>query len=237
MKLIYLVCAATISAVLIFTYTQSSAQRTRTGPTSPAIAELSLSQQLSIQQRINRYFHNDAIEKLRGCWSGIPGKGTVSFKYIYTKSNSRWNFAGVETERSTLPSEQAKLAYRCMSDAVRGSSFPVDSADNTNNKFVLKWTWPVPFPPNSQQLTSAMFAAKPSGGGGVGSGGCDGKGTPAQCYACSTSNQDLSCQTVCVGKETCSITFQKGGGKACSTDIACASGGPFGVVGSSRVMY
>jgi hypothetical protein len=63
--------------------------------------------------------------------------------------------------------------------------------------------------------------ALPKGGGG-GSGGCDGKGTPASCASCSGGN----CIAVCVGAEGCVTWLDKGGRSMClDGGVGCASGG------------
>jgi hypothetical protein len=58
-------------------------------------------------------------------------------------------------------------------------------------------------------------------GGGGNSGGCDGKGAPASCAACTAGE----CVQVCVGSPECVTWFDKNGGKMCQADFACASGG------------
>src|SRR5262245_57313137 len=225
MKRIRLVTAGAVSlSALAMVYSQSGPQTRQATTTTP---QLALERVVPTQQRINRYFHNDVVPKLSPCWSSLHGKGTVALKYTFTKSGARWNLKGVESEQSTLPSGQDAIALRCMSDAVRGTSFPVDGEEKTESTFVVRWSWPVPLPANSSQLATRMFAARPNSGGG--GGGCDGRGTAAKCFACKVVNQDLKCESVCVGYTNCSITVQSGGGKTCGRDTACASGGPFGV--------
>lgn len=236
MKRIYLVTAvALMLSALILVYSQTPRQRAQI-PENATAQTLSIDKQVSTQQRINRYFHGDVMAKIKSCWSNVQGKGTIGMKHVYNRTGERWTFTAVDVQKSNLPSEPTKIAFRCMSDSLRGSSFAIDPAEIGLKSFVLNWTWPVPFPTNETQLTRAMFAAKPSGGGSS-SGGCDGHGTEAKCYACKAGREDLSCQTVCVGKETCTITMQQGGSKTCGGETACASGGPFGVAGTSRVIY
>jgi hypothetical protein len=236
MRCMHLVTVLALSlGALVFAYSQSPAQ----GPqiSKPTTQQFTLERQVSTQQRINRYFHGDIMPKLKNCWSNVQGKGTIALKYTFTKAGARWIFSRLETEETTLPGDRAKVALRCMSDAVRGSSFPVEGADTAEDTFVLNWTWPVPFPANAAQLTSAMFAAKPSSGGS-GDGGCDGHGAPAKCYTCSS--KDASCLAVCVGiDEPCTVRFNADN-KITGCSVAgnkCASGGLFGVSGGSRVIY
>ena len=249
MKRINLVAVVAITLiVLVFAYSQSTLQSPQTRATAiqtvesqrqtaAATARITIEREVGTQQRINRYFHGEVVSKLKNCWSNVQGKGMITLKYTFTKTGARWTFSRLGADRSTLPRGQDSVAEKCMLDAVHGTSFQVDGGESTQNTFVLSWTWPVPFPANALQLTSAMFAAKPSGGGS-GGGGCDGHGAAAKCYACKvTAVQDLACETVCVGYENCSITYQRGGSKTCGGSSACASGGPFGVVGGSRVIY
>ena len=142
--------------------------QTRQAPTTAQ--QFTIERQVSTQRRINRYFHGDVVPKLKDCWSNVQGKGTISLKYTYIRAGGRWMFSRLENNQSTLPGNQANVALRCMSDALRGTSFPVDGLESTENTFVLKWTWPVPFPANAAQLTSAMLADNGGGGGTAGHG-------------------------------------------------------------------
>jgi hypothetical protein len=231
MKRTHLVAVVVLSLIaLVFAYSQSPLQRAQTRKTATTTRQFTLERQVGTQQRINRYFHGDVVSKLKNCWGKVQGKGRIALKYTYTKAGGRWVFSRLETDRSTLPSGQDTVAKGCMSRAVRGTSFPVDAAESTEKTFVITWNWPVPFPTNAAQLTSAMFAAKPTGGGG---GGCDGYGTPAKCFACSDS-APLKCNTVCVGYKSCAVTIHNGSA-SCGSEAACASGGPFGVGGGSVI--
>ena len=206
---------------------QSNTQRTtQTRQTVPPAQSMGIEREVSTQQRINRYFHGDVMSKLTSCWSNVQGKGTISLKYIYTKSGEKWIFNHLETDHSTLPNGQDAIAMKCMLDAVHGSSFAPDVAELTRNTFVLYWTWPVPFPRNASQLTTAMFAATT----GLSSrrSGCDGQGTAAKCNNC----RSTSCAKVCVGYNTCSVDSD---GICLASGGVCATGGPFGVSGSSII--
>ena len=67
-------------------------------------------------------------------------------------------------------------------------------------------------------------------GGGGNSGGCDGKGTPASCAACTAG----ACVQVCVGVTECVTWHDQNGGNLCRpVDVACASGGGTHVGGLS----
>jgi hypothetical protein len=183
---------------------------------------------LTTQQRINRYFHGDVVPNLKNCWSRVQGQGTIALKYTYTRASGKWMFDKLEVSQSTLPRGQDAVALRCMQDAIRDTSFPVEDGEGNQSSFVLNWNWPVPFPANANELTSTMFAAKGKGGGG-GTGGCDGRGAQAKCFTCS---QDAnSCLKVCVGYDFCTLSVH-----GCTGSNACASGGPFGVAGGA-IMY
>ena len=193
---------------------------------------ISLERTISTQQRINRYFHSDVVPKLKSCWSGVQGEGMISIQYIYTKDASgRWAWEGLEVDTSTLPKGQDAIALECMEQSVRGTSFPVEGGDGTGDKFVVIWSWPVPFPANADEQTSAMFAARPAGGGGRG--GCDGRGTKAKCIPDYCVGGKCPTGVACVGWKLCALSGGPEGG--CLFSVPCASGGPFGVGGI--IMY
>jgi len=196
-------------------------------PKSQAAKQVALQKTITTQQRLNRYFHGDVVPKLKNCWGRVQGRGTIALKYSYVKGGSgKWMFDKLEVNQSTLPRGQDEFALRCMQDAVRGTSFPVDQTEANQNTFVLSWSWPVPFPANANELTSAMFAARSAGGAGTG-GGCDGHGAQAKCFTCQGAT---SCIKVCVGYATCTL-----GATYCRSENSCASGGPFGVAGSGFI--
>jgi len=191
---------------------------------------IALEKTITTQQRLNRYFHGDVVPKLRDCWSRVQGEGTIAVKYTYTKGSGRWMFDRLEVSQSTLPRGQDAVALKCMQDAVRGTSYPVEQGEGNQNSFVLNWNWPVPFPANATEQTNAMFAAR-AAGGGTGGGGCDGQGTAARCFSCDHESKSIACLKVCVGYTTCTL-----GETYCRAEGSCASGGPFGVAGG-YIMY
>ncbi len=231
---ILVVTAILITVALTMLYADSRTQNANRQagrvprPDSKAVQQIAREKTITTQQRLNRYFHGDVVPKLKNCWSRVQGRGTIALKYTYTKGSGKWMFDKLEVSQSTLPSGQDAVALRCMLDAVRSTSFPVEQGEGAQNNFVLNWSWPVPFPANANELTSAMFAARSAGGGGTG-GGCDGRGASAKCYNCGA--DAASCPKVCVGYDRCSINHEKDGGVNCSASGACASGGPFGVTG------
>jgi hypothetical protein len=235
-KIRLLAPVALIVIALVFAYSQSSLQSPKTRQTITTPQPFTIQRQVATQQRINRYFHGDVVPNLKRCWSSVKGKGTIALKYTYTKTGERWVFSRLETEQSTLPRGQASIASRCMSDAVRGTSFPAEGSDAATT-YTIKWTWPVPFPANAAQLTNAMFATRADNGGSE-AGGCDGRGAPKKCYTCATGG---SCLAVCVGSTECKTTTEAKGGSSFTTcevtPGTCASGGGFGVTGGGMVIY
>lgn len=223
MKRIHVVTAVSLSLLaLVFAYSQSPRRITQTRP-APTVQSATIARVVNTQQRINRFFHGDVMPKLKTCWSNVKGKGRISLKYTYTKKDGRWFLSRLEPRRSTLLAGQDAVAQKCMLEAVRGSSFAVEADESTLSTYVLNWTWPIPFPANEAQLTRAMFAAKPTGGGA--GGGCDGWGTAPSCFDCKS-----TCDEVCVGYSEC-------GGDVTETTCRgkCASGGPFGVSGGATI--
>ena len=187
----------------------------------------SFKQSVATQKRINRYFHEQVVPKLRDCWNRIQGAGAVDVKYSFVKDDKgRWVFERLERGNSTLPAGQDPVALTCMQEATAASSFAYEEYDGKSDSFVVIWTWPVPLPPNIEQQADAMFRSI----GGTQGGGCDGEGTPARCLNCYAEYPVMECRSVCVGYDTCSINHG-GGFRWCTTGNKCASGGPFGLGG------
>ncbi len=196
-------------------------------------AELSPEQAVSTQQRVNRYFHDDIVPKLKECWRGVQGKGNVEFDYSFTRTGTgRWTFDRVTTGGTSLPAAESAKALRCMETAVRGSSFASTADDKDQRDFELHWSWPVPFPARAEALKNAMFAFRVKNGGTTKPVDCDGRGTAPKCYLCDKG----TCKKVCVGYKTCSMIYQEEGNN-CQVNSICASGGPWSVTGGSRVIF
>lgn len=167
MRRIYIVTfVVLILGALIFAYSKAQQRRQ---PQVPQVAsrmtnEQRLQRTITTQQRINRYFHGSVIPKLRNCWSRVQGRGTIAIEHTYARDASgKWVVEKLAVGKSTLPRGQDTVALQCMQDAVRGSSFPVEGDDGDSKQYVVKWTWPVPFPANMTAQTRAMFAAKNAG--------------------------------------------------------------------------
>ena len=225
MKRIGIVMSIFVLGVASLMYARSQTPRTNTEARSQAQEakeQAALKHTITVQQRINRYFHSDVMPKLKNCWGGVQGSGTITLKYTYNKvARSRWGLATVAVNNSTLAKAEEAVALKCMQDSVRGTSFAVEGSDRDERGFVLNWSWPVPFPDNADELTRTMFLAKGSGD----TGGCDGHGATAACYTCTRPTPySTTCSKVCVGSSTC-----KNNSDGCYEYNSCASGGPFGV--------
>jgi hypothetical protein len=226
MKRIGLIILAVLTlALLVYPHSRTPKAKSET-PTSPPQTGGSTDRTLATQRRIGRYFQNGVVPKLRNCWKDVQGEGLIEFKSTYTKAGGNWTWESLGVSSSTLLQGQDKVASKCMQEAVRGTSFPVEQGDSVGNikgedKFVVYWSWPVPLPANAAEF--AEFRAKKGGGK---TGGCDGLGTPAKCWTCS---ETLNCIKVCVGVRDCKPGTSPSGGRACiEIGSSCASGGPKG---------
>ena len=198
-----------------------------TAPSQPTTQPSAFDRTIATQKRLNRYFHTAVVPKLRACWNRVQGAGTVAIEFTYARAGSGWVPERLGVHRSTLPRGQEAVALQCMQDSVRATSFPVEQGEGAQSKFVLTWSFPVPWPADASARASAMFSAA----GGTG-GGCDGEGAPATCHTCVLTRGVASCKTVCVGHNICGKTTwgcDEGGAK-------CASGGGFGLAGG-MLMY
>jgi hypothetical protein len=183
-----------------------------------------LEDSVATQKRINRYFHDVVMPRLKPCWDRVQGTGRVEMKYVYERDATRgWAFETVEAGRSDLPAGPNAAALACMQQAVGGTSFPLEPRDR-GESYMLVWTWPVPLPHDAEPRYARMLGN--DGGEGT---GCDGHGASASCVTCSLT---ATCLTVCVGRNApCTILEYPGGTRTCSAGGECASGGLFGVVG------
>src|SRR5262245_26139861 len=78
------------------------------------------------QDRVNRYFHKDVLPKLKGCWPGGEGSGTIAVRVSYRRYESRWAAGDTGVHKSTLAKGQEDAARRCLAESVRGTSFPAN---------------------------------------------------------------------------------------------------------------
>jgi hypothetical protein len=217
---------ALTSVLLVYARNQKS--RSVSPPIQPsATKEQSDADERTVatQTRINHHFHNDVIPKLRSCWSKLRGQGMIGIEHAYRKAGNIWVSDKLATSNSTLPKGQEAIALKCMTDSVRGTSFPVQDDEGSAKSFVLKWNWPVPLPANADQVR-AMLLRNTEGG----TGGCDGHGAAAACLVCQVPSGSTQCNHVCVGATQC-VVFQSPAGGFCVLADRCASGGPFSVLG------
>ena len=231
-SLIIAIVYALMATLLISVSSQTPRTSTQTPQvTSRLTNEQRLKRTVTTQQRVNRYFHNDVIPKLKNCWNRVQGRGMIVIEHVYTRDASgKWIAGRLAMGNSTLPSGQAAVALQCMQEAVRATSFPVDRADGDSKEYVLRWTWPVPFPTNMIEQARIMFMAQ---GGGSGT-GCDGKGTPPACWECVYQKNGIpKCKQACKGYEECNY----GPMDSCEASRSCVTGGPTGVASRGTIIY
>ena len=233
-RLIYCGGVAVILAVLVAALSCKPRveQKPEVKPT-PELEGGKLQESVATQKRINHYFHDEVMPKLKTCWDRVQGAGTIEMVYRYENDmRGEWVFKTLEAGITDLSESQKAAALACMQTAAMGTSFQREASD-TGDSFLISWVWPVPMPPDAEQQIARMFDS--SGGGG---GGCDGHGKAAKCMTCGGSPVD--CLTVCVGENPpCTITYSPAPNtlKTCSCGGGkCASGGLFGVVGG-MIMY
>jgi len=192
----------------------------------------SFEETVALQNRINRYFHAQVIPKLRECWRGIQGEGIITMAHSYKKDGKGgWVPGELTVSKSMLLKQQDHEALVCMREAVKDTSMPVGKIEQEETEFVLHWTWPVPLP--SEFPRRAVLFVGPGGGIGIDDDddvGCDGFGSLPDCQTCSGFPEN-ECMSVCVGYEECASNID-----TCVAKKACASGGPFGSVGSLGII-
>ena len=179
---------------------------------------------IAAQNRINSVFYVALLPKVKSCWSGLSGKGDVTFKYVYRREGNNWMWQQQEIEESSLPQDQTAVALKCMQEAAQGSSFPMEASEagRRSQEFVLHWTWPVPFP----QDTTALGRMIDTGGGGE---GCRKSCVDCSCPFVPGSGAVCSCKSTCSGyNPPCVLDGDK---KGCTMKLPkCATGklGGFG---------
>jgi hypothetical protein len=217
---------ALTSVLLVYARTQKS--RSVSQPIQPSATKEQRDadeRTVATQTRVNHYFHSDVIPKLRSCWGKLRGQGMIGIEHTYRKAGNIWVSDKLATSNSTLPKGQEAVALKCMTDSVRGTSFPAQDDEGAAESFVLKWNWPVPLPANADQVRAMVI----NNGGGSGK-GCDGHGAAAACFTCTT-NSGGTCSKVCVGATACVTSTSKAGSFCTDGRLKCASGGPFSTLG------
>ena len=167
--------------------------------------------------------------KLRNCFSGMKGDRLVATDLRYRKSGSSWTFDSAKVRQTSAAQDQDATLEKCIDDATRGTSFPVDSNEGLETAaaaFTLRLRWPLPLPAEGAEVSNDAIARMIStGGGGVTMEGCstcklktDGTGG-YQCIAKKSGN-DTDCEII--GSNACATTP-----KACVTGFF---GGSRGVI-------
>ncbi len=125
-----------------------------------------------VKDRIGQYLQKSVItQKMRACWSELPGQGAIAVDLNYRKAGDKWMFEKASVTKSSLEKGQETLAQRCVDDAAQETSFAVDAKDGLETaapQFVVRLGWPVPLPPEGAALTDAQVARMVGGSGGGG---------------------------------------------------------------------
>jgi hypothetical protein len=170
----------------------------------PAVRAASCENIIATQNRINRYFHREVVPKLKACWEGLEGKGTVDADFKYRRVGARWVLASSGVRSSTLADAQEQLALRCLQEAVRDTSFAVERSDAEAKEFQVNWSFPVPWPKDIAEAAQRMIGHSGGGGGG----GCGGSENPGPaCWDCTYidifGTGASFCELVCSGYANC----------------------------------
>src|SRR5215213_5757772 len=108
--------------------------------------------------RIGRYLQDSVVgPDLRTCWAQLKGDGAVAMDMTYRKSGNNWALVSVKRTKSSLPEDQSAAALRCMEEAAKGTTFPVDSKEALETAaptFIVRIGWPVPLPAEGTEMTT-----------------------------------------------------------------------------------
>jgi len=98
-----------------------------------------------VEERINRYFHEDVIPRLKESWRTLRGEGAIVVRHQYSRKDyGDWVPDKLEVFRTSLSEDQTEYALEYIREAVYGTSFSPDKWDREETEFVLFWEWPVP---------------------------------------------------------------------------------------------
>jgi hypothetical protein len=199
-------------------------------PQSGGVPSIPCEKAIATQNRINRYFHNAVLPKLKNCWQGVKGQGAIAIEFNYKRGGSDWATEAMKIQTSTLPEGQQAVAFKCLQDSVQGTSFPVEEGDGSAQEFFVNWSWPVPLPKDINAVAQRMIDT----GGGRGCGGSEGPG-PA-CWDCLyVPFIGVSyCGRVCAGYKDCRPTAS--GCNLGPIEPRCVTGSLYGNIGGI-VMY
>jgi len=161
MKRISMIIVVALTLVLL-AYAHSRTPKSTSGmPASLPQTASSTAKITAIQNRLNRYFQNAVIPKLKTPWKRVQGKGGITIKFTFTKAGSSWVPEKQEVKSSTLPKLQEAVALQHLRDSVRATSFPVEQGDaswneTAANRLVIYWSWPVPMPADGLKLAKPV---------------------------------------------------------------------------------
>ena len=114
--------------------------------------------------------------KLRNCFSEMAGERLVATDLRYRKSGNSWTFDSAKVRQASAAQGPDETVQRCLDDAARGTSFPVDSNEELETaaaEFVVRLRWPLPLPAEGAEVSNDAIARMISTGGtGVTMEGC-----------------------------------------------------------------
>jgi hypothetical protein len=146
---------------------------------SAILTAVAFEEAVAAQDRINRYMHRDVVPSMKECWARLASRGSVSVRLQYERAGDRWLPGPSAVRRAMLDAGEGELALQCLQAAVADTSFPVEAADRESSKYVVNWSFPVPWPADDAE---AIRTALDNGGGG--SGDCGGPEDPPACMDC-----------------------------------------------------
>lgn len=158
--------------------------------------------------------------KLRNCFSEIKGERLVAMDLRYRKSGSNWTFDSAKVKEASQAQGQDATVQRCIDDAARGVSFPVDSNQELETaaaEFIVRLRWPVPLPAQDAEVSNEAIARMiNTGGTGVTMEGC------STCKLKTDGTGGYECVAQKSGKEAdCDIM---GPSQCVTTPKACVTG-------------
>lgn len=220
-----------VCGVLLLAAAVASVACTTSPPSPPPPLHISGGKDvIASQNRINRYFHQNVVPKLKTCWGRLQGEGTIDLEFIYKRAGTAWTWERLSVTGSTLREDQRSLAQRCMQDSVSGTSFRMEDDDSEAIEFVVDWRWPVPWPENTTGV------ARLAGSGGITWGDC-GLGKTAKCQDClvDKKTKKLTCKSACSGYTQCSPNPDGNGCTVGPKSPACVSGFSNGNAGGAVI--